>query len=220
MGSLNDNVCLYDRPPSTLELKVKVILPYINQKADLVTYRLQFENSFQIAYDELFYDSVGRDDSKAWKNIKQVFVHLQAAFCHASLGTKIHINYGDTAILVPNLRKVYTNQGQLAEDYKNEVVKPILEPFTKTEMEKDSSLNLVVYLTNNNGSGTAYGQACGTLKRMFSMNQCGDTDDVKGMLTCAYVCIIFLLTLNPSRNVILMGKKTRLKSLNNYTFLQ
>ena len=194
MGSLNDNVCLYERPPSTLELKVKVILPYINQKTDLVTYRLQFENSFQIAYDELFYDSVGRDDSKAWKNIKQIFVHVQAAFCHASLGTKIHINYGDTAILVPNLRKVYTQ----AEDYKNDVVKPILEPFTKTEMEKDSSLNLVVYLTNNAGSGTAYGRACGTLEGMFSMNQCGDTDDVKGMLTCAHVCIIFLLTLKPS----------------------
>ena len=108
---------------------------------------------------------------------------MQAAFCHASLGTKIHINYGDTAILVPNLRKVYTHE----EEYKNEVVKPILEPFTKTEMEKDSSLNLVVYLTNNAGSGTAYGRACGTLERMFSINQCGDTNDVKGMLTCAHV---------------------------------
>ena len=37
MGSLNDNVCLYERPPSTLELKVKVLLPHINQKTDLVT---------------------------------------------------------------------------------------------------------------------------------------------------------------------------------------
>ena len=157
----------------------------------LVTCRLQFENLFQVAYDELFYTSVDRDETKAWKNIKKIFVHVQAAFCHASLGTKIHINYGDKAVLVPNLSKVFT----LTDDYKKNVFEPILEPLTKTEMEDDSSLNLMVYLTSNKGSGEARGKPCGTKERRFSINQCGDSDDVQGMLTCAHVCIIFLLTL-------------------------
>ena len=160
-----------------------------------MTCRLQFENSFQIAYDELFYDSVGRDDSKAWKNIKKVLTHVQAAYCHASLGTKIHINYGDTAILVPDLRTEFAIFGQAGEDYRNNVRKKILEPFTKTEMEKDSTLNLVVYLTNNRGQGVVAGQACGKLEYRYSINQCGDSNDVEGMLDCAHVCIIFLLTL-------------------------
>ena len=185
MRSINDDVCLYERPPSTLELKVKVILQCINQKTDLVTCRLQFENSFQIAYDELFFDSVDRDDSKAWNNIKKVFVHLQAAFCHASLGTKIHINYGNTAMLLNDLRDEFS----FGEDYTNNAIVPIIKPLTQAEMEKDSNLNLMIYLTNNAGSGVAYGQPCGTLNRRFSINQCGSTNDAYGMLTCVAVRI-------------------------------
>ena len=189
MRSINDDVCLYERPPSTLELKVKVILQCVNQKTDLVTCRLQFENSFQIAYDELFFDTVGRDESKAWKNIKKVLVHMQVAFCHASLGTKIHINYGDSAILVPNLRDEFN----LGEDYTNNVVEPILKPKTKAEMEKDSSLNLMIYLTNSagtNGAGVAtVGGTCGALESRYSINQCGDSDNISGMLGCAAVRI-------------------------------
>ena len=187
LRSINDDVCLYQRPPSTLELKVKVILPCINKKTGLVTCRLQFKNSFQIAYDELFFDSVGRDNSKAWNNIKRVFVHVQVAYCHASLGTKVHINYGDSAILVNN-RVEYEH----TKKYKNDVTKPILEPLTEGEMEKDSSLNLLVFLTNKMGAGHATLNAiCGELKSRWSINQCGDTDNVKGMLYCAAVSIIY-----------------------------
>ena len=110
---------------------------------------------------------------------------MQAAFCHASLGTKIHVNYGDTAMLVNDLRDEFSFE----EDYTNNAIKPILMPLTKSEMENDNNLNLMVYLTNNVGSGVAYGQPCGTLTHRFSINQCGDTDNVYGMLTCVAVCI-------------------------------
>ena len=43
MRALNENVCLYDKPPSTLELKVKVVLPFIYQKTDLCPIHLIFE---------------------------------------------------------------------------------------------------------------------------------------------------------------------------------
>ena len=150
---------------------------------------LQFEFSFQIAYDELFFDSVDRDASKAWKNIKKVFVHVQAAFCHASLGTKIHINYGNTAMLINGLRDEFN----FGADYTNNVIVPIIQPLTKAEMENDSNLNLMVYLTNNVGSGAA----CGPLENRFSINQYGGTDNVYEMLTCVAVCIISLLTPSP-----------------------
>ena len=75
------------------------------------------------------------------------------------------------------------------EDYTNNAIVPIIKPLTKAEMEKDSNLNLMIYLTNGIGSGVAYGQPCGTLNRRFSFNTCGGTDSVNGMLTCAAVCI-------------------------------
>ena len=150
-----------------------------------MTCRLQFENLFQVAYDELFYNSVDRDETKAWKNIKKIFTHVQAAYCHASLGTKIHINYGNTAMLINGLRDEFN----FGADYTNNVIVPIIQPLTKAEMENDSNLNLMIYLTNNAGSGVAYGQPCGTLNRRFSINTCGGTDSVIGMLTCAAVCI-------------------------------
>ena len=112
---------------------------------------------------------------------------MQAAFCHASLGTKIHINYADTVILLNDLRDEFN----FGEDYSNNVIGPIIKPLTRDEMEKDSSLNLMVYLTNNVGSGVAFGQPCGSLESRFSINQCGGTDDVYGMLTCVAVCIIY-----------------------------
>ena len=128
---------------------------------------------------------MNRDDSKAWNNIKKVFVHVQAAFCHASLGTKIHINYGDSAMLLNDLRDEFS----FGEDYANNAIEPILKPLTQAEMENDSNLNLMIYLTNGMGSGVAYGNPCGGFNRRFSINQCGGTDDVYWMLTCVAVCI-------------------------------
>ena len=75
------------------------------------------------------------------------------------------------------------------EDYTNNAIVPIIKPLTKAEMEKDSNLNLMIYLTNGIGSGVAYGQPCGTVNRRFSINQCGNTDNVYWMLTCVAVCI-------------------------------
>ena len=102
---------------------------------------------FQIAYDELFFDSVGRDIAKAWSNIQKIFVHVQAAFCHASLGTKIHVDIGNSAHHIENLRTEFS----FAQDYADNVVDPILKPLTKDFFENDNSINLVVYLTNNEG---------------------------------------------------------------------
>ena len=48
MRSINEDVCLYQRPPSTLELNVKVILPWMNQGTDLcpIKVKLEFRFSF------------------------------------------------------------------------------------------------------------------------------------------------------------------------------
>ena len=103
--------------------------------------------SFQIIYDELFFDSIGRDKTKAWRKIEQIFVHIQAAFCHASLGTKIHIDIGNSAHLINNLRTGF----DFSQEYLDNVVDPILKPLTEELIRKDNSINLVVYLTSNEG---------------------------------------------------------------------
>ena len=95
----------------------------------------------------MFFDSVGRDKTKAWSNIQEVFTHVQAAYCHASLGTKIHIDIGNSAHLINSLRTEFS----FAQDYLDNVVDPILKPFTEELIEADNSINLVVYLTSNQG---------------------------------------------------------------------
>ena len=95
----------------------------------------------------MFFDSIGRDKTKAWRNIEQIFVHIQAAFCHASLGTKVHVDIGNSAHHIENLRSEFS----FAQDYADNVVDPILKPLTKEFFENDNSVNLVVYLTNNEG---------------------------------------------------------------------
>ena len=95
----------------------------------------------------MFFDTVGRDITKAWSNIQKIFVHVQAAFCHASLGTKIHVDIGNSAHHIENLRSEFS----FAQDYADNVVDPILKPLTKEFFENDNSVNLVVYLTNNEG---------------------------------------------------------------------
>ena len=105
---------------------------------------------FQIAYDDLFFDTVGRDITKAWSNIQKIFVHVQAAFCHASLGTKIHVDIGNSAHHIENLRTEFS----FAQDYADNVVDPILRPLTEEMFENDSNVNLVVYLTNNEGTAS------------------------------------------------------------------
>ena len=105
---------------------------------------------FQIAYDDLFFDTVGRDITKAWSNIQKIFVHVQAAFCHASLGTKIHVDIGNSAHHIENLRTEFS----FAQDYADNVVDPILRPLTEEMFENDNNVNLVVYLTNNEGTAS------------------------------------------------------------------
>ena len=92
-------------------------------------------------------------------------------------------------MLINDLRDEFN----FGKDYINNAIIPIIKPLTKAEMENDSNLNLMVYLTNNAGSGVAYGQPCGTLNRRFSINQCGGTDNANGMLTCVAVCIFSCL---------------------------
>ena len=49
----------------------------------------------QVAYDELVLDKYDRNTTELEKLIKRSFVHVQARFCHPSLGMKIQINIQD-----------------------------------------------------------------------------------------------------------------------------
>ena len=104
-------------------------------------------NYFQIAYDELFFDSVGRNKTKAWSIIQKVFVHVQVNFCHVSLGTKIHLNIGNSAHHIENL----TTEFSFNDSYAINVVEPILKPLKEEFLENDNNVNAVVYLSNNEG---------------------------------------------------------------------
>ena len=45
MRSINEDVCLYQRPPSTLKLNVKVILPWMNKGTDLDLKSVHFKDT-------------------------------------------------------------------------------------------------------------------------------------------------------------------------------
>ena len=95
----------------------------------------------------MFFDSVGRNTRKAWKRIQRIFCHVQAAYCHVSLGSKIHVDIGNSAHLVQNLRTEF----DFGHTYTTKVVNPTLKPTTRKLIAADPSINLVAYLTNNEG---------------------------------------------------------------------
>ena len=123
---------------------------------------------------------------QAWKNIQKVFLHVQAAFCHASLGTKVHLN-----VKGPHLFEgLHTEFSKNWDVYYNDVAKPIIEPKVKSLMEEDETLNLMVMLTDGSSSGVVYSgsELCHSDKRRrYSMNECGGTDNLHGMLKCVAV---------------------------------
>ena len=126
---------------------------------------------------------------QAWKNIQKVFLHVQAAYCHASLGTKVHLNVKG-AHLFEGLHTEFIVSSKYWDIYYNDVAKPIIEPKVKSLMEEDETLNIMVMLTDGSGSGLVYGgsEICHPDKRRrYSMNKCGGTDNLQGMLTCVAV---------------------------------
>ena len=123
------------------------------------------------------------------KNIQKVFLHVKAAYCHASLGTKVHLNVKGTH----HFEGLHTslNMGDLSGYYVN-VGQPIIEPKVKSLMEEDDTLNLMVMLTSNSGAGVVFGGShlCNPdLRHRYCVNMCGGTDDLYGMLKCVAVSI-------------------------------
>ena len=122
---------------------------------------------------------------QAWKNIQKVFLHVQAAYCHASLGTKVHFNVKGAHLF----EGLYTELGN-SGIYYNDVAKPIIEPKVKSLMEEDETLNIMVMLTDGQAEGFVYSgsKLCHPNKRRrYSMNRCGGTDNLQGMLKCVAV---------------------------------
>ena len=114
-----------------------------------------------------------------------MFLHVKAAFCHASLGTKVHLNLKGTHHF-EGLRTIFKNAGQ----YDNDVENPTIKPKVKSLMEEDDTLNLMVMLTNGSGEGVARGHVCNPDPRYrYSVNLCGRTDNLHNMLQCAAVSI-------------------------------
>ena len=118
-----------------------------------------------------------------------MFLHVKAAYCHASLGTKVHLNVKGTH----HFEGLHTslNMGDLSGYYVN-VGQPIIEPKVKSLMEEDDTLNLMVMLTSNSGAGVVFGGShlCNPdLRHRYCVNMCGGTDDLYGMLKCVAVSI-------------------------------
>ena len=135
---------------------------------------------FQAAYDETFFDTVGRDPALAKKKIRGAFVHVQAQFCHPSLGTKIHVNLQNA------------NEPTLLEGFASKYIyfhKPIysvLHEKTKSFIEADSSTNLMVYLLSGRGGGESYSGLCNDPRHQFNINGCGNLG-FGGLLQCSGV---------------------------------
>ena len=126
---------------------------------------------------------------QAWKNIQKVFLHVQAAYCHASLGTKVHLNVKG-AHLFEGLRTELIVSSEYWYIYQNDVAKPIIEPKVKSLMEADETLNIMVVLTDGTASGVVFSgsELCHPDKRRrYSMNKCGGMDNIHGMLKCVAV---------------------------------
>ena len=118
-----------------------------------------------------------------------MFLHVQAAYCHASLGTKVHLNVKG-AFLFEGLHTEFIVSLKYWTIYYDNVAKPIIEPKVESLMEEDETLNIMVMLTDGPASGLVYygSELCQPDKRRrYIMNKCGGTDNIHGMLKCVAV---------------------------------
>jgi hypothetical protein len=83
-----------------------------------------------------------RDTKKSIQKIKSLFVHVQAQFCHPSLGTKYHINIQNInePIFLEHLEFPYDGNTN------DPIIKDILKPRTKAELEAEPSTHMIAYL--------------------------------------------------------------------------
>ena len=83
-----------------------------------------------------------RDTKKSIQKIKSLFVHVQAQFCHPSLGTKYHINIQNInePIFLEHLEFPYDGNTN------DPIIKGILKPRTKAELEAEPSTHMIAYL--------------------------------------------------------------------------
>ena len=116
-----------------------------------------------MAYEENFFDYVGRDVEKAIRHIKAAFVHTQAAFCDKSLGTKVHIDVqnANSPIFMEGKRHTICFGCGLMGNFTE---------LTQQEMEKDESTDLMVYVMVGGGGIATLGAVCGTGNNRFSVN--------------------------------------------------
>ena len=91
-----------------------------------------------MSYDEKFFDHVDRDEGKAWNLIQILMLHTQASFCLSSLGSKIHLDIGNSAHRIEGL-KPFHGGDEFKED------KEILNVLTKGWIEE--GYNLAAFFT-------------------------------------------------------------------------
>ena len=77
-----------------------------------------------MAYTEFVFDDVGRNLTLAEINAKRAMAHVQTAFCHPSLGMKVHINVQDVIFLegvtTPYIKHRTPSMGDLTESLNDE----------------------------------------------------------------------------------------------------
>ena len=125
-------------------------------------------------YEEALFDLFGRNSSSLIKRIKGAFAHVQAQFCHKSLGTKIHVNVqnADEPILLPT----GTKQAEI----------------TVPTLKADTSTHLMVVLAASTGGGFSNtGSPCATKFNRISYNGRGCRPGVYGgVIRCSNVSVL------------------------------
>ena len=134
----------------------------------------------QVAYDELVLDKYDRNTTEVEKLIKRIFVHVQARFCHPSLGMKIQINIQDI---------VHMEGVHLPYKHGEELV-PTFKTWYKKLLDDDEAGLVSFMLTSCCGGGRShYSGPCnfGSDERFNVHGAGGNLRSYRGLLYASFV---------------------------------
>ena len=83
--------CVLVLPVLLCKLQTFFKLEYVFEICDIYIYFFVNKNTLQAGYDDGFLAKVGGTAAQAEAYIKSALPHVQASYCHSSLGTKIHL---------------------------------------------------------------------------------------------------------------------------------
>lgn len=129
------------------------------------------------------YDDADRNFTLAEINAKRAMAHVQTAFCHPSLGMKVHINVQEV-IYLEGITQPYKTH--------NSDMQKLMFGLTESLIEADNTTHIIVYVMEGSGGGEAPSDSpCQSNPGSKHILNSGKLKNIYNVLSLAFVSYLF-----------------------------